>query len=465
VIAAAAIIFIERENRHEFQSQSADAIVGISIPLPFKKIGKTMTWIQQYRIRRYLASCLWVMPLVAAVAGVCFNRLVWMFDLRTQWRWLDFSPDGARAVVGAIVSSGLTFIVFLLSMLFIAVQIAASQMTPRITARVVEGRASRLSLAFFVFTYVFSTAVGGRLVEPIPQLAVLLTSVFSLVSIGLFLFLVGYVARAVRPISVYANIADETIQVIKALYPVLLAESEGGADAENPIHGIQPVASFRHRGNSGVFTAFNAGGLTEIARKNGCVIQLVPQVGDLVAEGDPLFNVYLGGETIPEEELQQHVAFASSHTLEQNPAFGFRIIVDIAIRALSPAVNDPTTAVRGLDQIHILLSKLGARDLGDGRIRDSEGRPRLIFPAPKWEDFLWLGLSEIRTYGAGSLQVMRRLRGMLENLIETLPSQRIPPLLEHLKQLERLAVRNFPDPEDLDRAGIGDYQGLGGARL
>ncbi len=424
-----------------------------------------MSWIQRYRIRAYLRSSLWVVPLTAAAAGALFHRLIWMIDLRTRWVWLDFTTDGARAVVGAIVSSGLTFIVFLLSMLFIAVQIAASQMTPRITARVVEARASRLSLAFFVFTYVFSTAVGGRLAEPVPQLAVLLTVIFSLVSIGLFLYLVGYMARAVRPISVFASVAKETLQVIDARYPASLAESERGAAAATPIQGIQFAASIRRRGRTGVLTAFDAEGLAKMARRNGCVIQLVPQVGDLVAEGDPLFLAYQGGETIPEEELQQHVAFGSAHTLEQNPAFGLRIIVDIAIRALSPAINDPTTAVRALDQIHILLNRLGTRDLGDGRILDNGGCPRLIFATRDWEDFLWLGISEIRTYGAGSLQVMRRLRGMLENLIEILPQQRIPALLDQLRQLERVAERNFTDPEVRRQAGIRDYQGLGGARL
>ncbi len=424
-----------------------------------------MTWIQRYRIRTYLGSSLWVVPLTAAAAGVLFHRLVWMLDLRTRWVLLGFTSDGARAVVGAVVSSGLTFIVFLLSMLFIAVQIAASQMTPRITARVVEARASRLSLAFFVFTYTFSTAVGGRLVEPVPQLAVLLTVVFSLVSIGLFLFLVGYTGRAVRPISVFANVANETIQIIEALYPVPLAESKRKAADGASLHENRPTVSIRRRGRTGVFTAFDGEGLAEIARKNGCVIRLVPQIGDVVDEGDPLFYVSRGGETIPEEELQEHVAFGTGHTLGQNPAFGFRIIVDVAIRALSPAINDPTTAVRALDQIHILLKRIGARDLGDGRILDSEGRPRLIFPTPDWEDFLWLGLSEIRTYGAGSLQVVRRLRAMLEDLIEILPQQRIPALVDQLKQLERVAERNFTDPEDRRQAGIRDYQGLGGARL
>ena len=405
------------------------------------------------------------MPLAAAVAAVLFHRLIWEFDLWTRWELLGFTPDGARAVVGAITASGLTFIIFLLGMLFIAVQIAAGQLTPRITARVFEARASKISLGFFIFTYVFSIGVGGRLVEPIPQFAVLLAVFFTLVSIGLFLFLVGFTGKGIRPISVYAKVADETIRVVEGLYPALLTESKGALDVEPFFPSAKPSARIHHRGRSGVFRAFDAEGLAEAARKYDCVIHLIPQVGDFVVKGDPLFYIYPNGGIVPERELQQSVAFGPDHKLEQNPAFGFRIIVDIAIRALSPGINDPTTAVRGVDQIHNLLRVIGERDLGDGLVRDKEGRPRLVFPAPDWEDFIWLGVSEIRTYGAGSLQVQRRLRGMLENLIEVLPPERIPPLQEQVSLLERAAERNLPDPEERKLAGIGDYQGIGGSRL
>jgi uncharacterized membrane protein len=175
--------------------------------------------------------------------------------------------------------------------------------------------------------------------------------------------------------------------------------------------------------------------------------------------------VYGWSEALRERELQESVAVGPERTIEQDPTFAFRIIVDIAIRALSPAVNDPTTAVQCIDQVHRLLPIVGRKDLGDGRIRGQEGHLRLVFPTPDWEDYILLGVSEIRTYGAGSLQVMRRLRGMLENLIEVLPPQRIPPLQDQLRQLECVAERSFADPEERRLAGIGDYQGLGGARL
>jgi uncharacterized membrane protein len=424
-----------------------------------------MTWAQQYRIRHYIKSSLWVAPLTWVVLAILFHRMVWQFDLWARWKLLDCTPDGARAVVSTVTSSMLTFIVFLVGMLFIAVQLAQAQLTPRIISRVFQSRAARVSLSVFVFTYVFSASVQGRIGDPVPQLTVLITLVLSVVSIGVFLYLIGYAGTSIRPISIFARVGAEATLAIETLYPGRLKEPDGAPGNGAPLQDANPSATIRRCSKSGVFIAFDTGGLIEVASRHGCIIQLVPQVGDFVAEGDPIFYIYRGGEAIREKELMQSVAFGPERVIGQDPVFAFRIMVDIAIRALSPAINDPTTAVRGLDRIHHLLYLLGTRNLGDGRIRDRGGEMRLIFTTPNWEGFVRLGVSEIRMYGAGSLQVMRRLRAMLENLIEALPSHRNPPLREQLLLLDRSVERNFPDPEDRREAGICDFQGIGGSRV
>ena len=114
--------------------------------------------------------------------------------------------------------------------------------------------------------------------------------------------------------------------------------------------------------------------------------------------------------------MQSSVAFGPERTLEQDPMFAFRIIVDIALKALSPAINDPTTAVLALDQVHRLLRVVGQRKLRGEVIVDDSGRPRVIFRTPNWEHYVHVACSEIRACGAGNLQVARRMRAMLENL-------------------------------------------------
>ena len=161
--------------------------------------------------------------------------------------------------------------------------------------------------------------------------------------------------------------------------------------------------------------------------------------------------------------LRTSVAFGVERTIEQDPTFAFRILVDIAIKALSPAINDPTTAVLAIDQLHRLLRWAGLRDLRDEKIHDYTGVIRLIFRTPNWEDFVQLSCTEIRHFGVGSIQVVRRMRSMLENLMYTLPPHRHAELQQQLALLDRTIEKHYTMAEDLALARIPDAQGLGGS--
>jgi uncharacterized membrane protein len=184
-------------------------------------------------------------------------------------------------------------------------------------------------------------------------------------------------------------------------------------------------------------------------------------VGEFVAVGEPLFRLYAGAVALDDAALRGALAFGRERTLEQDPMFAFRILADIAAKALSPAINDPTTAVLAIDQIHRLLRGIGKRHLDSEAILDETGACGVLFHTPDWEDYVTLAVSEIREYGATSLQVVRRLRAMLENLIESLPSARRPHLEVQLRVLDRAVRRSFPDAEDREAAGAADPQGLG----
>jgi uncharacterized membrane protein len=182
-----------------------------------------------------------------------------------------------------------------------------------------------------------------------------------------------------------------------------------------------------------------------------------------VATGSPLFRLHGGAARIDDSKLRAQVAFGPERTIEQDSTFAVRVIVDIAIKALSPAINDPTTAVLAIDQLNRILRLVGARHLHDDVQHDSEGVPRLIFPTPNWEDFVALTFSEIRLYGAGNFQIARRLQAMIKNLLEILPVGRQPALQKELELLNRTLEGLYPFPEDLALARQPDLQGLGGA--
>jgi uncharacterized membrane protein len=176
-----------------------------------------------------------------------------------------------------------------------------------------------------------------------------------------------------------------------------------------------------------------------------------------------MFRIYGGAQAVSLDALRACVAVGPERTLDQDPRFVFRILVDIANRALSPAVNDPTTAVIALDQIDNLLLCLGQQRLDEGRAHDRDGKLRLVYGTPDWPDYVTLAASEIRHFGEGSMQVNRRLRAMLEHLIRELPEDRRPPLEEELALLVNAVKRGFRDEEDRKRAGVADYQGVGGS--
>jgi uncharacterized membrane protein len=168
-------------------------------------------------------------------------------------------------------------------------------------------------------------------------------------------------------------------------------------------------------------------------------------------------------DTISDRRLQNLVALGSERTMEQDPMFSFRIEVDIALKALSPAINDPTTAVLAIDQLHRLLRLVGQRSLANSTLSDASGRPRVIFRTPDWEDFVHVTFREIRHCGAGSLQIERRLRAMIVNLTNTLPEFRHPALLRELELLDASIVRHHHFAADIELARVADPQGLGGA--
>jgi uncharacterized membrane protein len=173
--------------------------------------------------------------------------------------------------------------------------------------------------------------------------------------------------------------------------------------------------------------------------------------------------VFGGIGPIADDQLRACVAIGAERTLEQDPRFVFRVLVDIASKALSPAINDPTTAVLVLDQIQHLLLSVGQRDLDERQVRDRDGTLRLVHDGPDWSDFVMLAVSEVRQFGAASIQVGRRLRAMLEHLIEALPAARRPPLEQELALLGAAISRSFDDEEDRRRACVADLQGMGGS--
>lgn len=422
-----------------------------------------MTWLQRYHVRHYLGSSMWIFPVFSTLAAIGSVRLLHWIELDAGWV-SPVDPETARAVLGTMASALFTAIVFVCSALLVAVQLASAQLTPRIIGIVFRDPVAKLSLTILSFTFTFTLAALLRIKTVVPLLTTQIAAYDCLVSLGVFFYLIDHLGQALRPSGALRVVAEMGRKVIASVYPQRLSDRQDITVSEDShVLDEEPRATIASS-KYGVVPAFDLKGLALLAQRADCVVELVPQVGNHLASADPLFRVFQGSVTLPVEVLHQSVAVGQERTLEQDPTFAFRIMVDIASKALSPAINDPTTAVLALDQIHHLLRDVGNRHLDTGHVRDAAGRLRLIYRTPDWEDFVRLAVTEIRHFGGESIQVARRLHAMLENLIQTLPESRRSLLRQELTLLHRSAERFFTEPEDRALAEVSDFQGVGGSQ-
>jgi uncharacterized membrane protein len=422
-----------------------------------------LVWNNLYWTTSYLRSALWIVPFLSILLVLAVMPVLRWLDGWLGWRISGLGPDGARSLYESVITLTLSFTVFTFGSLLVAIQVASGQLTPRIIATtLLRNNVVKYSVGLFVFTLIFAVMALDRLGTNVPDIVTLTTATLGIACMATFLFLIDYAARLLRPVSILACVGDEGLAVIKAVYPLPAGEAPDvtGEVAVSKEGGRRVVL---HAGPAASVLAVDLATLVREAQRTNGIVEFVPRVGDFVATDDALFVLLGNAATIDDVRLRQTVAFGSERTMEQDPLFSFRIMVDIALKALSPAINDPTTAVLALDQIHRLLRAVGKRQLRGETIHDSQGRLRVIYRTPDWNDFVQLACHEIQMFGAGSIQVARRLRAMLDNLLATLPAHRHPPLEQEARRLALELERLYPQPDDLALARVPDSQGLGGS--
>jgi uncharacterized membrane protein len=404
---------------------------------------------------------MWLTPLAAYVVSLVLIRILGWLDELLQWQWAwHIDVAAVQNLLQMLVAAMLTFIVFTFSSLLVAVQIASAQLTPRIIATaLLRDNTIRVTASLFVLSFVFDLGLLARTQTTVLYVPLTVSLVLTLSAIGAFLYLMDYAARLLRPISIVRNIAEAGLKVIEEVYPVTI-KGHHATSVAPPALG-KPTLEMFHRRKSAIILAINFDTLRLEAERTGGVVECVHRVGDFVPAGETLFRLYGGAAAADDPKLRAAIAMGPERTIEQDPTFAFRVIVDIAIKALSSAINDPTTAVLSLDQLHRLLRSVGRRNLHDDVIRDTAGNPRVVYRTPDWDDFVQLSCREIRLYGAANFQVARRMRAMLENLQHALPEARGPALREELDLLDQTLARLDLLPDDLTLAQTPDLQGLG----
>jgi uncharacterized membrane protein len=408
---------------------------------------------------------LWFLPTIFAVGAIgAANLTIWL-DARVEAPIgvrpdLVSDPGSAATFAGAIAAATLAFVAVVFATTLVAIQLAASQYSPRTVRIFIRSRVTRVTLGLFLATFVFSLIIlvsnrasvaSAKQFAPVVSVTTLLA--LTLATVFGFVAYLHSVVRLMRVQYLLEAIAAESRRAIEENFPPASAY----VDVEPPPLDPSP-RRVRYTGTAGVITATDLHGLAELCRQKECWLELTVGVGEYLAHGTPVALVH-GGD-LRDHDVTRFFLIGGERTFVQDPAFGFRQLVDVAIRALSPAVNDPTTGVQAIDRLSDLLAIAGSRLDPTGLRVDSTGTVRLKRKLRNFEGLLVLALTEVIRYGADAPQVVRRLRGLLDELEATLPAERHAAIARQRSLLEAAVSAALPAPfapvaSTADREGLG----------
>jgi uncharacterized membrane protein len=411
-----------------------------------------------YRLKHHLGSSLWLVPLLCVLGGVGLSLGTSAID-----RYFDYglipqtftgSPAAAQNILSTIASSMVTLISVALTVTLVAVQLAMGQFSPRIVRALLSDRRTQLAIGLFGATFAHSMLVL-REVDPqgsvVPGLGAIVAYVLMLASIvGLILY-VHHSSQKLRVAGLIDLVGDELRKQLDDSYPADQTQAASSGQDGRVIVAPKP----------GVVVRVGHEGLVAAARSSGCVLEMVPMMGDFVPTGAPLFRVHGEPAELRSEEIVWLVVLGAERTHTTDPAFGFRKLVDIAERSIAQPFDDPTTTVQAIDRLHDCLRQLAPRPFPSGRHYDAEGQLRLVIRTIGWDGYVRLAFDELRLAGATSPQVTRRLQAALEDLKTVAPPDRQPVLDRQLDLLEALVRQDFEDEEDISASLTADQQGIG----
>jgi len=421
-----------------------------------------MTWGGRFRRHENLLESLWGIPAMGAVLGGVLGVVVSLADEQIEAPSLwQYSPSTASTVLSSIIGATAALTGFVVTVTVLVVQMATGTFSARILRLWFRDRLLKGTLALLAGTLTFSFSILWRIGDDsVPDLGVTLAGLLIVLCLLAFIAFFDRIIRRLRPAAVAADVARMARSAFAQT--VRLADRPSIRWDYTTTTPSAPVLVVRSS-IGGAIQAVDLDGLVDWARAHDAQLVLPHRVGDFVHSGGELVRVYEsdGGDQAV-EDLEGMIALGDERTIDQDPAFALRIMVDIANRALSPAVNDPTTAVQVIDHIGEVLGLIGRTDLDKRTKPTSADTPTVVVMVTRrWEDYVTLGITEIRGFGGTSIPIMRRLRALLEELFETVRLEHRPAVAEELRRLDAIVADGWRDSVDLDRASASDAQGMG----
>jgi uncharacterized membrane protein len=366
------------------------------------------------------------------------------------------SAEGSRGLLQAIAASMITVAGVSFSITVVAIALAASQYSSRLVGNFMRDRANQLVLGVFVGVFVYCLLVLRTIREQdsgsfVPSLAVFTALVLSLVAVGCLIFFIHHVAASIQASSIIQATARAALDTIDRLFPDELEDDEadapGAADSatSSPGHAVGAP-------KTGYIQAIDLEALVKLARKRRTTIRTCRRVGDFVVEGSTVLLV--ADQAAAERDvrrLQRAFAIGQQRTIEQDVAYGIRQIVDVAVRALSPAINDETTAIHCLDYLAAIVGRLGQRRIAPRRRQEDE-RMLLVVQRHTFEELLREACDDILRSASGKFSILRKLLSVLHAVAEGVPpGTRLSTIERQAERVRQVADRTLTEPEERGR--------------
>ncbi len=417
-------------------------------------------WARKLKVS--VGGSLWFVPVMCVLAGAaisfCTIALDRAFDYEAISQDIVGRPTSATAILTTVAASMVSLAALVLTITLVVVQLAMGQFSPRIVQRILRDKPSQLAIGLFVATFVHAVLTSREVVDrgdgtgQVPGIAVATSYVLVLASIAVLVIYVHHIGQALRVSALIELVGDDTRKLVDRRYPDRGEPPPVDPDAPRVVPARE----------SGVVTMIGTEALVDEARRADCVLELVPPLGAFVPADGPLFVVHGDADDLDEDALVSALSLKLEPTLDEDVAYGFRLLVDIAERSLSDSpFQDPTTAVQAIDRLHDIIRQLARRPLPDGRIRDEDGELRLLVKTMSWDDYVHLAFDESRIAGAGSPQVARRLVAALTDLRGVALPGRIAVVEEQLSMLRAATAEALSDERDVQMALEPDSEGIG----
>ncbi len=420
-------------------------------------ITKLRHWWQELRTSFWFVPALIVVGAVGLAAGLI--ALDANVDLQFEDKWpLVFGAGaaGSRGLLTAVASSMITVAGVVFSITIVALSLTSSQYTSRVLRNFMGDRPNQIVLGVFVgiFAYclvVLRTIRGGDEGAFVPSLAVLGGMVLAFVGIGYLIFFIHHISISIQASSIIAAAAEETISAIDHLFPDDFGDNIDDDTDGNPaavLGGLTWVTIAARK--TGYIESVDGDALLELARRHEIIVRMERGIGEFVVENAPLISVAGLSDSNDEaaDELSGGFVISRHRTVQQDASFGIRQIVDIALKALSPGVNDTTTAVMCVDYLGAILARLAPRGTATA-YRLDEGKLRVIARGPGFESLLAEAFDQIRQNAEGNVAVLTRQLQALESIArQTTSSRRRHSLRQQANLIVAVADRTIHSSYD-----------------